>query len=269
MTNFESEIFNDMISNSREIPLDGGVNFRDIGGYQSRDGRLVKWRKVLRSGHLSNLTDNDKTTLMNIGVNQIHDLRRVEEQNRQPSIDFGAKTINDYCLSIGSLSEFWETLSKGGLSGSSSHSLVVNGYKSCINEVAPAYRRFMHLILDNAEGVSLIHCAAGKDRTGLAAALILAALDVPDETIINDYLLTKVYFDTDNLINIVEGHLRNSEVSFWEREWLEPYCSVHRDNIETFLLALKQDYGSLDNYMNKALCFGESHRRLLRKVFLE
>ena len=129
-----------MISNSREIVLDGGINFRDIGGYQSRDGRRVKWRKILRSGHLSNLTDTDKKTLINIGVNQIHDFRRVEEQRRQPSIEFGAKTINDYCLSIGSLSEFWETLSKGTLSSSSSHSLVVNGYKSCSTEVAPSYR---------------------------------------------------------------------------------------------------------------------------------
>lgn len=269
MTHFEPEISNYMISNSREIVLDGGINFRDIGGYQSRDGRRVKWRKILRSGHLSNLTDTDKKTLINIGVNQIHDFRRVEEQRRQPSIEFGAKTINDYCLSIGSLSEFWETLSKGTLSSSSSHSLVVNGYKSCSTEVAPAYRRFMHSILENAGGVSLFHCAAGKDRTGLAAALILAALDVPDEIIIDDYLLTKTYFDTENLINVVEAHLRASEVSCWERAWLEPYCSVHRDNIETFLLVLKQNYGSLENYLDTALCFKESHRRSLRKVFLE
>ena len=96
MTHFEPEISNYMISNSREIVLDGGINFRDIGGYQSRDGRRVKWRKILRSGHLSNLTDTDKKTLINIGVNQIHDFRRVEEQRRQPSIEFGAKTINDY-----------------------------------------------------------------------------------------------------------------------------------------------------------------------------
>ncbi|MAJ79849.1 MAG: hypothetical protein CMK30_00750 [Porticoccaceae bacterium] len=267
--NVESEASLSVTSNSREVILDGGINFRDIGGYKSRDGRLVRWRKVLRSGHLSNLTDNDKITLLNIGVNQVHDFRRKEEQNRQPSREFGAKTINDYYISIGSMSKFWDILLEGGLSSSSSHNLVVNGYKSCIDEVAPAYRRFMHLIIRNAEGVSLIHCAAGKDRTGLATALILAALDVPDETIIDDYLLTKTYFDTDNLINIVEGHLRNSEVPFWKREWLEPYCSVHRDNIETFLLALKQNYGSLENYLDKALHFGESHRRALRKAFLE
>ena len=89
------------------------------------------------------------------------------------------------------------------------------------------------------------------------------------EIIIDDYLLTKTYFDTENLINVVEAHLRASEVSCWERAWLEPYCSVHRDNIETFLLVLKQNYGSLENYLDTALCFKESHRRSLRKVFLE
>ena len=255
-------------NSSRIVPLDGGINFRDLGGYVSRDGRHVKWGKLFRCGHLAELSDEDLVSLRALGIHRVHDFRREEEQRRMPSREFSAQTTADYQISIGSMSRFWDILLAGKLTALSSHELVVNSYRDCIEEVIPAYTRFMRGILDNDRGGSLFHCAAGKDRTGMAAALILGALDVPRETIVEDYLLTLEHFDSENLLRLVEQHLRDADVEHWQRDWLTPYCSVHRDNIEAFLDALDRNYGSIGNYLQSALGFNADDCASMRAQFL-
>lgn len=254
---------------TRQIPLDGGINFRDLGGYSNRQGKKVKWRQLLRCGHLANLSDNDLQTLEQLGVDRVHDFRRTEEKQQSPSRPVRAQIIDDYKISIGDISRFWEFLKEGILTDQSSHQLVVNSYKNCIETVIPAYSRFMRNILDNPIGVHLFHCSAGKDRTGMAAALILGALDVPRETIIADYILTLDYYDSDKLMDIIEGHLRDAGVKNWDRSWLIPYSSVHADNIIAFLDAIDQYYGNLKNYLKTGLGLSDRDLELLQKRYLE
>lgn len=256
-------------SNERVVPLDGGINFRDIGGYRSRDGRYVKWQKLLRCGHLGNLSDSDVSRLESVGVSQIHDFRRREEQERSPNRSMRAQVFDDYQISIGSMSRFWDILLEGRLTAASSQSLVMNSYRDCIDEVSPAYSRFLREILNNSEGTSIFHCAAGKDRTGMAAGLILSALDVPRETIVEDYLLTLQHFDSEHLLTLVEQHLRDAKVEYWERDWLMPYCAVHRDNIEAFFDSIDQRYGDVKTYLEKALKFDRHDQEQMREMFLE
>ena len=85
--------------------------------------------------------------------------------------------------------------------------MVVNSYRSCIEVVITAFSRFMRQIVDNADNSSVFHCSACKDRTGMAPAFILSALDVPRETIVEDYLLTRQHYDSTKLIEIIEGYL--------------------------------------------------------------
>ena len=238
---------------TRVVALDGGINFRDIGGYSNSQGRTVKWRKIMRCGHLARLSDSDLDTLEAIGVSKIHDFRRSEEQAQSPSCAVRAEFIDDYQISIGDISRFWEFLFDGQLTADSSHQLVVNSYRSCIDVVIPAFSRFMRNIVDNADNASVFHCSAGKDRTGMAAALILSALDVPRQTIVDDYMLTIEHYDSDALIEIVEGHLRDAKVEQWDRDWLIPYCSVHEDNIVAFLEAIDERYGDVKTYLTSAL----------------
>ena len=257
------------LTETRLVPLDGGINFRDIGGYINNQGRTVKWRKIMRCGHLANLTDADLDVLEEIGVSQIHDFRRVDEQTQNPSCAIRAEFVDDYQISIGDISRFWEFLFEGELSAESSHQLVVNSYRSCIQVVIPAFSRFMRHIVDNAENASVFHCSAGKDRTGMAAALILSALDVPRETIIEDYMLTVEHYDSDKLIAIVEEHLRAAKVESWDREWLMPYCSVHQDNIVAFLDAIESNYGDVKNYLISALGLSQADLDKMHQCYLE
>jgi len=256
-------------SMTRVVALDGGINFRDIGGYINNQGRTVKWRKIMRCGHLANLSETDLDSLEQIGVSKIHDFRRKEEQEQSPSCAIRAEFIDDYQISIGDISRFWEFLFGGELTADSSHTLVVNSYRSCIEVVIPAFSCFMRHIVDNADNSSVFHCSAGKDRTGMAAALILSALDVPRETIIEDYMLTLEYYDSDRLIAIVEGHLRDAKVESWDREWLVPYCSVHADNIVAFLEAIDENYGDVKNYLITALGLSQADLDKMQSCYLE
>ena len=254
---------------TRLVPLEGGINFRDIGGYVNNQGRTVKWRKIMRCGHLADLTDSDLDHLEMIGISKVHDFRRQEEQNQNPSREVRAEFIDDYQISIGDISRFCEFLFDGQLSADSSHQLVVNSYRSCIQVVIPAFSRFMRHIVDNADAGSVFHCSAGKDRTGMAAALILSALDVPRETIVADYMLTVEHYNSDKLIEIVEGHLRDAKVKNWDRSWLIPYCSVHQDNIVAFLDAIDDQYGDVKSYLIDGLGLSQADLQKMQESFLE
>ncbi len=253
----------------RAPDLHGGINFRDIGGYATRDGRHVVWRKLLRSGHLANLSVSDLSVLSSMGVNQVHDFRRDDERLRSPSKVINVEVFSDYNISVGSLSRFWDYLREGNLTTRSAQNLVTDSYSDCIEEVAPAFTRFLRSILNNSQGTSVFHCAAGKDRTGMAAALILSALDVPRATIIEDYLLTEKYLDSENLMTIIEKHLTDANIEYWESDWLLPYCTVSIENIEAFFNAIDSRFGNIERYFDRALKFGKSDRESIRELFLE
>ena len=254
---------------SRQVPLEGGINFRDLGGYRNAQGKTVKWRQLMRCGHLAQLTEADLELLGKIGVDKVHDFRRTDEQQQAPSKPVPAKFIDDYQISIGDISRFWEFLKDGILTDQSSHQLVVNSYKNSIDSVIPAYSRFMREIIDSDQGAHIFHCSAGKDRTGMAAALLLGALDVPRDTIISDYMLTLEYYNSDKLMDIIEGHLRDAGVETWHRSWLKPYSSVHADNIIAFLDAIDQSYGSLKNYLIEGLGLCSEDLQVLQDRYLQ
>ena len=107
------------------MPWFGGINFRDLGGYTNKHGRRVKWRKIMRCGHLASLSDSDLTPWSR-SDSKVHDFRREEEQVQSPSSAIRAEFIDDYQILIGDISRFWEFRFEGELTAESSHQLVVN-----------------------------------------------------------------------------------------------------------------------------------------------
>ena len=103
----------------------------------------------------------------------------------------------------------------------------------------------------------------------MAAALILSALDVPRETIVADYMLTVEHYNSDKLIEIVEGHLRDAKVKNLDRSWLIPYCSVHQDNIVAFLDAIDDQYGDVKSYLIDGLGLSQADLQKMQESFLE
>lgn len=174
----------------RLLPLQGGRNFRDLGGYRTADGQQVRWGKIYRSGVMSGLTDPDFDYLSALGVKVICDLRNPQERQAEPSPFLktgGAKVVTfDYDMS----------LSMAKLAGATTRAQAVDvfaaAYVDFLDTLTPHFTDMFARLVAN-DGPLALNCSAGKDRTGTGSALILSVLGVPRETVISDYALTQVY----------------------------------------------------------------------------
>ena len=177
----------------RLVSLHGGCNFRDIGGYATQDGRTVRWGRVYRAGVLSYFTDRDHGTLRSLDVRAICDLRRAEEREREPSSwpagtneqrpahlhwDDGTNTPTIRAFAAG------RPDTAAGM-----FDAMIDLYRVLPEWMAGRLRGMFDCIANGSVPL-VVHCAAGKDRTGVAIAVLLRALDVSQHTAIEDYLLT-------------------------------------------------------------------------------
>ncbi|MBN9318596.1 MAG: hypothetical protein BGN86_16080 [Caulobacterales bacterium 68-7] len=180
----------DVWTAERLLPLQGGRNFRDLGGYRSADGRQVRWGRLYRSGVMSGLTDGDRAYLSALGINTICDLRNPDERRQDPSALLKSPGVKinafDYDMSS-SLAEMARAQTRDqAIAG------FAASYMNFIETLTPHYTdMFGHLV--RGEVPLAVNCSAGKDRTGVASALILSVLGVPRDTIVADYALTQVY----------------------------------------------------------------------------
>jgi protein-tyrosine phosphatase len=174
---------------TRILSLEGGCNFRDLGGYRTRGGRELKWGMVYRTGVLSYFTPSDEPHLSQLGVRAICDLRRLDEREREPTRWPDHKT-QQLSWDDGSAPPTIRTLAVNHPNTAAGmHAVMIDLYRALPEWMAPRlYGMFERIAKGDVP--LLVHCAAGKDRTGIAVALLLAVLDVPHQTIVDDYLLT-------------------------------------------------------------------------------
>ncbi|WP_341207408.1 tyrosine-protein phosphatase [uncultured Sphingomonas sp.] len=185
----------------RLLPLQGGRNFRDLGGYRTTDGRQVKWGLLFRSGSMHGLTDSDYAYLHRRGIQVVCDFRDVRERReeavRWPQGSAPRVLSEDYQLDLAS---FMPTGNPKGWTAEQARQAMRNSYPQMLVTFKSQYRRmFAELLAGNAP--LAFNCSAGKDRTGVAAALLLTALAVPRATVIDDYLLTNRYLDAEKLMS--------------------------------------------------------------------
>src|ERR1700691_3401172 len=183
-------------SPARHFNLAGASNFRDLGGYPGKDGRAVRWRQIFRSNHLGHLTEADVDVLRGLGLKSAFDLRGAEER---AAAVCALEQIAVHSLPIEPtvVGELRALLDAGSpLSSAEAADAMRNSYRGYVRQNTPRFRAlFAHLLDDHAPLV--IHCTAGKDRTGFACALILHALGVPEDMIAEDYLLTNRFYRRD------------------------------------------------------------------------
>ncbi|MFN0182483.1 MAG: tyrosine-protein phosphatase [Aquabacterium sp.] len=174
----------------RVLSLQGAPNFRDLGGYAGADGRHVRWRRLYRSGHLGGLTESDLQRVGALGLTHAFDFRGVEERETARCAVPG---LAQRPLSIepSVVQEMRALIEAGGVpDGERVAALMTDLYRDIVNDHAHRLAElFDHLV--QAEGALVFHCTAGKDRTGIAAALILLTLGVPRPVVMQDYLLTQ------------------------------------------------------------------------------
>ena len=180
-------------AHARVLPLEGASNCRDLGGYRGRDGRTVRWRRLLRSDHLARLTDADRAALRDLGLATTLDFRGVEER---AAAAYAIDGVTHHALTIEpSVAQRMHALAadRSRLTVPAVRALMVELYLTFVDTHAHRFAQmFEHLL--QAEGAVLFHCTAGKDRTGFAALLLLSALGVDRQTILDDYLMTNAVY---------------------------------------------------------------------------
>ena len=131
-------------------------------------------------------------------------------------------------------------------------------------EHAPVYKKMFEKLLNDEAHGTLIHCSAGKDRTGFAAALILSSLDVGRETVMNDYLLTGEYFDIDREIERIAQKYNWSGAN----ETIRPMLAVQESYLLSAFEAIDKNFSSMDEYLEEMLGVGKSEKEYLQECYL-
>src|SRR2546423_8213414 len=244
-------------SPARHLNLAGASNFRDLGGYRGKDGRTVRWRQIFRSNHLGHLTESDIEVLRSLGLKSAFDFRGTEER---VAALCGLSEIAVHSLPIEpTVVAALRARGANGVALSSADALEVmrDSYRNYVRHNTTSFRTlFVHLLEDRAPLV--IHCTAGKDRTGFACALILHALGVPDEIIHDDYLLTNRFYRRDA-----------SASNDLPDEVGRVLCSLQLSFLAAAFEAIDADYGDLENYLRDGLGLGAAEREALAARYLE
>jgi len=243
-------------SPARHLNLQGASNFRDLGGYAAGDGRTVRWRQIFRSNHLGHVTEADVEILRGLGVKSAFDFRGLEE--REAAV-CGVKEIAVHSLPIEPtvVAALRARLAGGSLSSADAQEIMRDSYRSYVRHNTHSFRAlFAHLLEDRAPLV--IHCTAGKDRTGFACALILHALGVPGDVIAEDYLLTNRFYRRDP----------NSSTDLPD-DVRQAIGSVEASFLAAGFDAVRANYGDLESYFSDGLNLRARERAELKARYLE
>ncbi|HEY1706921.1 MAG TPA: tyrosine-protein phosphatase [Rhizomicrobium sp.] len=264
-----------VISSERVIPLEGSCNFRDLGGYAAADGRRVRWRYAFRSGSLAGLTRSGQASLAELSIAAVCDFRSTSERSAEPFPLHDNSQINYWCREY----ETDYTALKARLHGKASTAedvrrAVIALYRELPWQFSEHYRAMFSML--GAGAVPLIfHCSAGKDRTGLAAALLLSALGVTEGDVIEDYCLSDKVVDYERTIvapRLAEG--RNTAAGYSFLEMLsanarEPLLKSDGAYLQAAFEAINERSGSVQTFLKSELGVGQEHLMRLRDQLLQ
>jgi protein-tyrosine phosphatase len=172
--------------NQRVIELEGCFNFRDLGGYRTRDGRSVKWQRLFRADGLHRLSDADLAQLAELGLATVIDLRTDQELEEVGRIAWPAPGLAYHHLPMMDVMPDRKTYPAWV-----DVSYVADRYVAMLEKGSAAVAEALAILTDLEAYPAVFHCAAGKDRTGLLAAVVLGLLGVSDEDIVVDYALSQ------------------------------------------------------------------------------
>ena len=231
---------------ARRLPLEGACNFRDMGGIKTKDGRFVKWGKVFRSDDLLLLTANDLAYLTEIPIIYIVDFRSPEEIKKSPDRipESARNNYHAFPITPGNLTAVSDDtvfdFSKLQKLNMDSIMIAINVQLVTDPEIIGVYRDFFD-VLQNDLTPLLFHCTAGKDRTGMAAALFLFSLGVDEETVMQDYLLSNKYVK------------EKFAATLAHYPFFAPLAGVQVEYLQAGIDQIKKDHGSIENYLENSL----------------
>jgi protein-tyrosine phosphatase len=247
--------------------LTGILNFRDLGGYATRDGRVVRWNRLYRSAALHRMTVEDRGYLTSLGIRYAYDLRSSSERTGQPSRIHELPDLvyraADHDEMPGDIPRLMRSRK---LQPAQSQAIMLDLYRQLPQIFRGAYAElFQHMAA--GELPLLFNCAAGKDRTGVAAALVLTALGVPRELVIEDYLLTEQFFEQ-TCAYVRNGPYANLFTEADRAIW-EPFVRADATYLQAMFDYLDVQYGGVSAYLRDELGLTPAMETAIRDQLLE
>lgn len=252
----------------RYLPFRKIENFRDLGGYAAMDGRSIRWGVLYRSGSLHKPTVADQKRLALLNLKTIIDFRAEYELTRRPDkIPAGVSHIN--IPMEDSSTKVWheapeEMVKNLAKLDPAKYMLATND--ELASKFTSGYKQFFRELLASGGDPILFHCAAGKDRTGFAAAVLLTILGVFHAIALQDYLLTNKY-----LLDAHRWELFSARIFRGKRfaDGIHGFMKADERYISAAFERLKQDHGSFENYVRNGLGLDEQDIERLKNIYLE
>ncbi len=228
---------------TRNLTLDGVFNFRDLGGYAAADGRRVRWRTVFRADGLSRLTADDVEALRPLGLRAVIDLRTDRELEQRGRFPVDVYPVVFHHLSVLDVTWDAEAAARQGLPVTE---FLHHAYTEILAGGGPRFGVALNLLAEAEHLPAVFHCAGGKDRTGLLAALLLGLLGVDDATIVADYALTQAAMPRVLAAIAAEDPALETAIA----EMPPSFLAADPDAMALVLADLARDHGSVAGYVD-------------------
>ena len=249
------------------VPIQNGINFRDLGGIKTSDGRQIRSGMLYRSGEFSRLSDEEKKFLSDeLNLHYVLDYRDQLEIDRNPDnlwnnsqyFNIPANPLSDE-ITASLVSDDIFVLKKY-----SPLDFMIKLYQLLpFNNLA--YKKLISILL-NANGKPLVqHCAVGKDRTGVGVALTLFALGVSEDVIMQDYLLTEQYLNDYRQAVLSQN---KSKLSAEEFEKQKIIFSAKQEFLTAAIDEIKKRYNTIDNWLHQEYQLDDNNRKILQDIYL-
>ncbi|MSR13392.1 MAG: tyrosine-protein phosphatase [Gammaproteobacteria bacterium] len=242
----------------RQVLLDGACNVRDLGGLPTNDGRWTRRGVVYRADSLAFLSEADCARLVDLEIRMVVDLRTDEERQRAPDhLPEGIVVCPAGFMPSGN-QPMVDAINAGGMTAEQAHAAMFRQYRSLALDHLARYREYFAALLAEKSTPLVLHCASGKDRTGVAAAITLMAVGVPLAVVVEDYVIS---------------NYQRCKVDLFGRDAsavaVEAVMSADARYLNAALVAIDEQFGSIDSYLADGLGMDPTAHAQLRTLLVE
>lgn len=261
LLSFNDEYFHTI--GARSIQMDSVQNLRDIGGYTHKRGkRVTQWGKIYRSGELTSLSDKDIIRINNLKIKTIIDLRGEDEKSLAPNKYPNVKVI-PIPIPVKDKDIIVQKLEEGEIRKGDGVVYMQDTYLRYMAENSEQFGQALKVFLNKENYPILVNCSMGKDRTGFLMAMLLSALEIPEETILEDYTTSNHY------INIKHHAKMAQNLNTDAQETITLLLHANESWLELVFNKIKKEYGSTKKFLSEKLQLSEKEQEQLKDMLLD
>jgi protein-tyrosine phosphatase len=256
------------VVSNRQIYFNNNVNFRDLGGLRTTDGRTVKWGRIFRSDNLAKLGAKEFGKFNDLHIQSVYDMRTNQEiEGREDQLPSNVKYIHAPVVkdNEGQIAQLRKQVIGGKISEAEAQNQTAGFYRDAVTVNLNSLRAVIEHIIESNEPV-LYHCSAGKDRTGIVSALILSILRVDRQTLVNEYLMSNFYrrMKTEKML----GKAKFARIikPKMDLKAIEVFMTVDKEFIDATFDEIDKKYGGIAPFIkNQLMIDTEAQNKLIAK----